>query len=101
VNEDPRIAPPSTESRLAAFLVESYTPDPVAAVRTAGRTAQAAADELSSPGHTVRYRGSIAVPADEQAFHLFEGTDERLVRDVCGRAGIPCDRLVEALADGP
>ena len=91
----------SEGARMATFLVESYTSDPSAAIAAARRSARAAAEELSSVGQTVRYRWSIAIPGDQQAFHLFEGSDPSLVREVCRRAGISCDRLVEALSAAP
>lgn len=86
---------------ITSFLVESYAADPESAIAAAAGAVRAAAEELSSPGRTVRYRGSIAVPTDQQAFHLFEGSDAGLVREVCGRAGIACDRLVEARSAVP
>lgn len=98
MEKDGLTGPTHGEVRIIGFLVESYTADPASAISAAGRSARAAADALSSPGRPVRYRGSIAVPRDQQAFHLFEGSDAILVREVCSRAGISCDRLVEALS---
>lgn len=80
-----------------SFLVESYTPDPASGAASGRQGALATVEALASPGRGVRYQGSIAVPGDELVFHLFVASDASLVRDLCGRAGIRCDRIVEAV----
>lgn len=78
-----------------SFLVESYSPDPTA-------QADRLADRLDrvpvGPRASVTYRGSIAVPGDEVAMHLFEGPDALVVGDVCRAAGVIPDRIVPIVA---
>lgn len=86
------MAPPTSGS----FLVESYSPDPTAqADRLADRLDHPAGDEPAP----VVYRGSIAVPGDEVAMHLFEGPDAIVVGAVCRDAGVIPDRIVPIVAN--
>jgi hypothetical protein len=79
-----------TSSTSGSFLVESYSPDPTAqADRLAGRPGLTAG--VDGP---VVYRGSISVPADEVAMHLFEGPDAVEVAAACRDAGVTPDRVV-------
>lgn len=78
-----------------SFLVESYSPDPTGqAGRLADRLDRLAAGHLAS----VVYRGSIAVPGDEVAMHLFEGPDALVIGAVCRDAGVVPDRIVPIVA---
>lgn len=81
----------------SSFMVESYTPGPASGVASARHGALASEEASASPGRAVRYQGSIAVPDDELVFHLFVASDASLVRELCGRAGIRCDRMVKAV----
>lgn len=83
---------PSTHG---SFLVESYSPDPSA---QADRLAQRLDDEATGLAASVTYRGSIAVPGDEVAIHLFEGPDASVVGAVCRDAGVIPDRIVPIVA---
>ncbi len=80
-----------------SFMVESYTPDATSGVASARQGALAPDEGWASSGRAVRYQGSIAVPEDELVFHLFVASDASVVRELCGRAGIRCDRIVEAV----
>ena len=85
------MATPTTGS----YLVESYSPDPTAQV---GRLADRVDALASSIGTAVIYRGSISVPGDEVAMHLFEGPDALVVAAVCRDAGVIPDRIVPIVA---
>ena len=45
----------------------------------------------------VRYQTTL-LPADETCLHLFEAALVAVVEAVAGRAGLACDRIVEALS---
>lgn len=84
------------------FLVESYLPargdDDVSKVDA---TARAAADEFRREGAGLHFVESIFVPEDEMCLLVFEADSAELVREASRRAGIPCERVLEARgADG-
>ncbi|MFN8520581.1 MAG: hypothetical protein U0667_14585 [Chloroflexota bacterium] len=80
---------------IGSFLVESYSPDPTA---QADRLAHLLDRVAGGTGTSVTYRGSIAVPGDEVAMHLFEGPDALVVGAVCREAGVTPDRIVPIVA---
>ncbi|MEZ4595357.1 MAG: hypothetical protein R3C32_00200 [Chloroflexota bacterium] len=84
-----------TPTTIDGYLVESYSPDP------AGQVALLA-DQVTrgsfGPATSVVYRGSIAVPGDEVAMHLFEGPDALMVAAACRAAGVIPDRVVPIAA---
>lgn len=63
--------------------------------------AQKAAIETSkrftAEGKPVRYIRSVFVPDEAHLMCLFEAADARLVRDVNEAAGLPFNRIIEAL----
>ena len=63
--------------------------------------AQKAAIETSqkftAEGKQVRYIRSTFVPGDSRCMCLFESTSQELVKDVNETAGIPFNKIVEAL----
>ena len=84
---------------MATFLVEGYL-------------AAAGAEELAAWANSVRrattqlrtaggspfvYMGSIFVPTEQTCFSLFEASSAVEVAEACRRAGIPCDRVSDAL----
>jgi hypothetical protein len=79
------------------YLVESYLPaggdDDVSQVDT---TARAAAEELRREGAGLHFVESIFVPVDEMCLLVFEADSAELVREASRRAGIPCERVLEA-----
>jgi len=78
-----------------SFLVESYSPNPAAQADGLADRLERVAEAL---GAAVTYRGSIAVPGDEVAMHLFEGPDALVVGAVCRDAGVVPDRIVPIVA---
>ena len=84
---------------MAKFLLELYASrtDP-AAVEASGSRARRAAEELTADGVPVRYLRWLFVPEDETCFHLYEADRADDVREAARRAGLPVERLVEAVA---
>jgi hypothetical protein len=67
------------------------------AVERFARSAGLAADELSREGSPVRYLRSIFVPEDETCFYLYEAASAQVVLEAAQRAGLPFDRITEAV----
>ncbi|MBX3032031.1 MAG: hypothetical protein KF809_17945 [Chloroflexi bacterium] len=80
-----------------SFLVESYCPDPAAQSDILDRWTRQATDALHGLAGRVSYRGSIAVPSDELAMHLFEATDVAAITVLCEEAGVAVDRIVPVI----
>lgn len=80
------------------FLIELYVARTDArAVEAAGEQARLAAEALTAEGRPVRYLQSLFVPAEETCFHLYESGSLEDVRAAVARAGLPHQRIVEAL----
>jgi hypothetical protein len=83
---------------MAEYLIEQYVSRETPAIVEAGaKRARHAAAELKSEGHQVRHVRSIFVPEDETCFHLFEAETADAVREAARRAGLPIDRVTEAV----
>jgi hypothetical protein len=84
--------------RSRTFLVECYAPDLVGddLEHTADRVRHASA-ALRDAGRRVIYLGAIVVPEDEVVFHLVRSKDSAAVREVCRRASIAFERVVETM----
>lgn len=83
---------------MPVFLVESYLPDSADAFEEAPASARKAAELAAREGVSVRYLRTTLVPADETCLHLFEGPSAAVIEAVAARAGLACDRIVEALS---
>jgi Protein of unknown function (DUF4242) len=82
------------------FLVESYLPAAGADDRVGiAARARAAADELAREVAHVRYVEAIFVPEDEMCLLVYEADSAELVREAGRRAGIACERVVEAAGE--
>jgi hypothetical protein len=81
------------------FVVERYLPglDRVALERGFDRLRQATED-MRAEGTNVRYLGSTVIPQDEACFCHFEADSEGAVIEANTRAGVPCHRVVAAVA---
>ena len=80
------------------YLVELYLPRTGSDhLREAAVRARSAAEATSRDGPSVRYVRSIFVPDYEMCFHLYEAGSQEEVRDASTRAGIPFQRIVEAV----
>jgi Protein of unknown function (DUF4242) len=80
-----------------AYLARSRDSEPA----QAASCAQAAADELSRQGVSVRYLRTIILPEEETCFHVYEAASADDVREACRRAGIACERVLDALDIAP
>jgi hypothetical protein len=79
-------------------LVERYlphmTPERLA---TTARRAKQAAEQMSARGTTVQYVHSTFLPQDEMCLCLFEAGSARAVAEVNEAAGLPYERISEAI----
>ena len=86
---------PSDVSGLPTFLVEAYaatmTRDELSA---AIARAERIAAELRRDGEQVEYLGALFVPGDEVVFHVLAARDIGLVRSLCSRSAVTCERIV-------
>ena len=80
------------------YVVERYLPDldQPQLIRLLGKLGKAT-DDLRREGTRVRYLGSTIVPGDEACFCQFDGPSEAVVAEANTRAGVPFDRIVEAV----
>lgn len=65
-----------------------------------GQAARAAAREterVSRAESPVRYLGSLVFVNDELVLCLYESSSRAAVKQINERAGVPCERLMEAL----
>jgi hypothetical protein len=79
------------------YLVESYLPAPGDdEMGKVDARMRAAADELARAGAALRFVESIFVPEDEMCLLVYEADTPELVREASLRAGIACERVLEA-----
>lgn len=83
---------------MPVFLVETYLPGSAGAFEQAPESARRAAELAVREGVDVRYLQTTLVPADETCLHLFEAPSVAVMEAVAARAGLACDRIVEALS---
>ena len=81
------------------FVVERYLPglDREALLRSLEQLEQAVG-RMRREGMAVRYLGSTIVPDDEACFCQFEADTANDVAEANRRAGVPFDRIVDAVA---
>lgn len=83
---------------MPTYLVERYLP----ALMPEGIEAHAEQERevmarVSSDGVAVRYLRSTYLRQDELLFSLFEGPSLEVVREAMERAGVPFERITEAI----
>ena len=80
--------------KMSHFLVEWYRPDAASDGFDDGvtRLVEFAASASAQDGN-VHLLVTLAVPGDEVAFGVFDAHSAGAVAEVCGRAGIPAQRL--------
>ena len=87
---------------MGTFLVEGYlaagTTERLLEFRNA---AARASQEMAGAGVCVVYLSSVFLPDDQTCLGLFQAADRQHVSDACQRAGIPCDRITEAVLGPP
>ena len=81
---------------MPTFLVVSYLPWSANALDDAPASARLAAELATKQGIAVRYLRTTIVPSDETCFHLFEADSVAVLEAAAARAGLACDRIVEA-----
>ena len=59
--------------------------------------AREAAEELAAEGAEVRHLRCTFVPEDEMCVLLYDASSAELVREASRRAGLACDRVLEAI----
>jgi Protein of unknown function (DUF4242) len=80
------------------YLVERYLPHTTPnRLATAALRAQQAAEQMSTKGVTVRYLHSTFLLQDEMCFCLFEAHSARVVAEANEAAGLPYERISEAI----
>ena len=89
----------SVEASLPCYLVEWYRPGVTAEQLndTASRLGEDAA-AICDESATVRLLLTLAVPTDEVVYGVFAALSAQTVSEVCRRAGIPAERLSDAIA---
>lgn len=84
---------------MAEFVVEWYVPreDAASLDGREERARRAAVEVARERGEAVRLRWRLYVPGDETCLLLFEADSITAVSEAAGRAGVPCDRITEAV----
>lgn len=86
---------------MQTFLVEHYRPGTcVDDLRRAAALVLLAAELMEDEGCAVRFLSTTVVPADEGFLSVIEASSEGAVRAAYARAGVACERISLALADG-
>jgi hypothetical protein len=86
-----------TEAARTSYVAECFWPDVQADdVRELDDRIEAAVEQLSGHAEVVRYVTSILVAEDEVVLCVFDGS-RAAVRRVAEQAGIPCERILEAV----
>jgi hypothetical protein len=89
-----------TFALVPTYLVELYlSGTDMAAFSLGAERARQAAEELSRQGPPVYHLRSIFVPGDETCFHLYEAASVERVREAAKRAGLPFERVSEAVSE--
>lgn len=83
------------------FVVERYLPDLTLERLARGELATRQATRGSGGGKGVRHRESIWIPSDETVLSTFIADSREAVADALRAAGIPADRIVEAVRFTP
>ena len=80
------------------FLVEHYWPGVTAeGFRAAAERVRSSAAELAGANGDIRFLHSTLVPEDESAFCVFSATSPEVVSEAYFRAGVPFERILDAL----
>jgi hypothetical protein len=80
------------------YLVESYLPSAEpAGLEGVTRRVRASVDALAREGVRLRHVRSILVPEDGMCISFYEADSPLAVSEASRRAGLPCDRVVEAI----
>ena len=83
------------------YLVESYAPRSGAALDESIARVRLAAKEIAAESAGLRHVRSTFVPEDEICFHVFEAESAAVIDEVGRRAGLPFERVAEAVPITP
>lgn len=87
-----------SQERPRTFLVEHYWPGVTAdGFRAAAERVRASAAELAGTNCDISFLHSTLVPGDEAAFCVFAASSAELVVEAYARAGVPFERILDAL----
>ncbi len=85
----------------ATFLVEHYWPGITPGLfEAACRRVRVRVDEMAGEGLRVRFVHSTLVADEESAFCVFEAESAAAVEEAYARAGVPFERVLDALQIG-
>lgn len=83
---------------MPTYMVERHLPgftnEQIAAAAAQAKSATAAMTEEGTP---VRYLRSTFIPGEDKCFCLFEGPSAEVVEEANRRAGLPLERVIEAV----
>jgi hypothetical protein len=89
------------EATQLTFLVEHYRPGITPEdFREAASAMRRMTEEMTSFDSPIRFLHSTLVPEDETAFCVFGAPSRTLVEEAYHRAGVPFERIVNALELG-
>lgn len=88
-------------AELATFLVEHYWPGITPGLfEAACRRVRVSVDEIADEGLAIHFIHSTLVAEEESAFCVFEAESAAAVEEAYARAGVPFERVLEALQIG-
>jgi hypothetical protein len=86
---------------VSTYLVEHYWPGITAErFERAADQVRRSADAMARAGVRIRLLHSTLVPDDDAAFCVFEAESRAVVEEAYSRAGVPYERVLEALQIG-
>lgn len=93
--------PRALDDAQLTFLVEHYRPGiTLEGFRESVCAMRRMVDEMASLDYPIRFLHSTLVPDDETAFCVFGAPCQTLVEEAYRRAGVPFERVVNALELG-
>ena len=82
----------------ATYIAECFWPDAhEEQVDQAAERVRRCVAELRSEEKQVDYTGSIFVPTEDVVFYLFDGMSAEAVQEVCERAAVPYERVIDVV----
>ena len=83
---------------MTTFLAELYLSRAGSGeLRGAALRARSAAETMTREGTPIRYVRATFLADEETCFHVYEAGSRELVEEASRRAGIPVERVIEAL----
>ena len=83
---------------MARYMVERHLPGfTEAQLPAAAAAAKSSSAEMTQEGTPIRYLRSTFVPGEDKCYCLFEGPSQEAVTEAQERAGLPYERIHEAV----